>query len=88
MINKLSPIHPGEILADELRELNLSANALAKELNVPTNRVTGILNKTRSITPETALRLAQFFGTTATFWLNLQMAYDLKIVEKSSLKKI
>ncbi|GAG06903.1 unnamed protein product, partial [marine sediment metagenome] len=64
------------------------ANAFAKDLKVPTNRITGILNQTRAITPDTALRLAEYFGTTAKFWLNLQMEYDLKLTEKNFGKKI
>lgn len=86
--NKMRPIHPGEILKDELDELKMSANALAKELAVPVNRITSILNGKRSITADSALRLAQFFGTTPEFWLNLQTSYDLKIVMKKSGKKI
>lgn len=72
------PVAPGAILRDELVELGMSANALAAALHVPTNRVTGILNGTRSITPETALRLERYFGTTAQFWLNLQTGFDLQ----------
>ena len=79
MTSKMRPIHPGEILKDELEELELSANAFAKELAVPTNRITSILNGKRSITADTALRLSRFFGTTPEFWLNLQASYDLKI---------
>jgi addiction module HigA family antidote len=79
MINKMRPIHPGEILQEELIELGLSANSFAAQLHVPTNRITSILHKKRAITPDTALRLARYFGTTPTFWLNLQMAYDLKM---------
>lgn len=87
--NKMSPIHPGEILAEELAALDdMSANQLAKHLSIPTNRVTAILNGNRSITADTALRLAKFFGTSPEFWLNLQDAYDLKIVLKKSGKKI
>ena len=71
-------IHPGEILKDELTELNLSANAFAKALDVPTNRVTAILNEQRSVTADTALRLARFFGTTPDFWMSLQASYDVK----------
>ena len=65
-------IHPGEHLADELKELNMSAAELARQLKVPTNRVTEILNGQRSITGDTALRLGHFFGTSGQFWLNLQ----------------
>ncbi len=79
MINRMRPVHPGEILKEELAELNLSANSFAAQLHVPTNRITAILNGQRAITPDTALRLARYFGTTPTFWLNLQMAHDLKV---------
>ena len=67
-----------EILKDELSELNLSANAFAKALDVPTNRITAILNERRSVTADTALRLARFFGTTPDFWMSLQASYDVK----------
>ncbi len=87
-MNKMRLIHPGEILKQELEELNLSANAFAQKLHVPTNRITGILNGQRSLTADTALRLARYFGTTAEFWLNLQMSYDLKNELKRSGKKI
>ena len=75
-------IHPGEHLADELRELNMSAAALARNLDVPTNRVTAILNGQQAITGDTALRLANFFGTSAEFWLNLQKIYELRLAEE------
>ena len=75
----ISAIHPGEHLAEELTELNMSAAELARQLNVPTNRVTEILNGRRAITGDTALRLAHFFGTTAEFWLNLQSLYELRL---------
>ena len=75
-------IHPGEHLAEELTELDMSATELARQLNVPTNRVTEILNGRRAITGDTALRLAHFFGTTAEFWLNLQSLYELRIAQK------
>lgn len=78
MANKMRLIHPGEILGEELKELSLSANALAKALGVPANRITAILNEQRSITGDTALRLAKYFGTTPEFWMNLQTAYDVK----------
>lgn len=87
-MNKMRPIHPGEILKDELKELELSANKFAEKLRVPTNRVTEILNGRRSITADTALRLSVFFGTSAEFWLKLQNAYDLKITAMKSGKKI
>ena len=81
-------IHPGEHLAEELEELGMSTAALARQLDVPTNRVTEILNGRRAITGETALRLAHFFGTTAEFWLNLQSIYDLRIAQKKVGKSI
>lgn len=72
----MKPIHPGEHLAEELNELGLSAAAFARQIGVPTNRVTQILNGRRSITGDTALRLAHFFGSSAEFWLNLQSLYE------------
>ena len=84
----ISAIHPGEHLAEELKELNMSAAELARQLDVPTNRVTAILNGRRAITGDTALRLAHFFGTTAEFWLNLQSLYELRIAQKKVGKSI
>lgn len=81
-------IHPGEHLSEELKELGMSAAALARQLNVPTNRVTGILNGQRAITGDTALRLAHFFGTTAEFWFNLQSIYELRLAEQKAGKSI
>lgn len=78
----VSAIHPGEHLAEEMKELRMSAAALARNLNVPTNRITGILNGQRAITGDTALRLAHFFGTSAEFWLNLQSLYELRCAER------
>ena len=77
-------IHPGEHLAEELTALQMSAAALARNLKVPTNRITGILNGQRAITGDTALRLAHFFGTSAEFWLNLQKLYELRLAEEKS----
>ena len=77
MANKMRAIHPGEILKGELEELNLSANAFAKALDVPTNRITAILNEQRGVTADTALRLARFFGSTPDFWMSLQQRWDL-----------
>lgn len=88
MRNKMRPIHPGEILKDELDELMISASAFARQLSVPVNRVTSIINGKRSITADTALRLARFFGTSAEFWLNLQTSYDLKITMEENGQKI
>ncbi len=84
----LTAIHPGEHLAEELEELSMSAAELARRLDVPTNRVTGILNGQRSITGDTALRLAHFFGTSAEFWLNLQSIYDLRLAQRKAGKSI
>jgi antitoxin HigA-1 len=78
MTNRMRPIHPGEILRDELDTLGLSANAFARALDVPTNRITGIIKEQRSVTADTALRLAKFFGTTPDFWMSLQSSYDVK----------
>ena len=88
MLNKMRPIHPGKILADELEEIKLSATAFAKLLSVPVNRITSILNEKRAITADTALRLARYFGTSPEFWLNLQSTYDLKVAMLKSGKKI
>ena len=82
------PIHPGEHLVEELRELDMSAAELARRLDVPTNRVTGILNGQRAITGDTALRLAHFFGTSPEFWLNLQNLHELRLAEAKSGKAI
>ena len=81
-------IHPGEHLAEELKELGMSAAELARQLDVPTNRVTQILNGQRGISGDTALRLAHFFGTTAGFWLNLQSLYEIRVAEQVNGKSI
>jgi len=81
-------IHPGEHLAEELDELGMSAAELARQLDVPTNRVTEILNGRRAITGDTALRLAHFFGTTAEFWLNLQSLYEIRLAQQKLGKSI
>lgn len=81
-------IHPGEHLAEELATLNMSATELARQLKVPTNRVTAILNGQRAITGDTALRLAHFFGTSPEFWLNLQSVYELRLAEAKTGKAI
>lgn len=78
----MRPIHPGEILRhDVLDELGMSANALAQTLGVPTNRITAILHGRRGITADTALRLSRFLGTTAEFWLDLQVHHDLRLAQ-------
>lgn len=84
----VTAIHPGEHLGEELEVLHMSAAELARKLGVPTNRVTQILNGTRSITGDTALRLGHFFGTSAQFWLNLQSLYDLRRAQEKAGKSI
>ncbi len=80
--NKMRPIHPGEILREEfLAPLGMSPHALAMALHVPAPRINDIVRERRSVTPDTALRLARFFDTTAQFWLNLQSSFDLKQTE-------
>lgn len=76
------PVHPGEHLADELKEIGINPHELAKRLNVPPNRVTQIINGKRSITVDTAMRLGRFFGTGPEIWMNLQQKYDLEIARK------
>ena len=84
----ITAIHPGEHLAEELEALGMSATELARQLKVPTNRITGILNGQRAITSDTALRLGHFFGTSPQFWLNLQSLYELRLAEKKAGKAI
>ena len=81
-------IHPGEHLAEQLEELGMSAAELARQLRVPTNRITAILNGQRAVTGDTALRLGHFFGTSAEFWMNLQKLYELRIAEQETGKGI
>ncbi|MFZ5570203.1 MAG: HigA family addiction module antitoxin [Thermodesulfobacteriota bacterium] len=87
--NQMRPVHPGEVLREEfLVPFGLSAHALAMELKVPAPRINEIVRERRSITPDTALRLARYFGTTPQFWLNLQTSYDLKVAEREIGSKI
>ena len=79
--NGMRPVHPGEILRDELDALGLPANALADALGVPVNRVTMILNGQRGVSADTALRLARYFGTTPQLWMNLQKTWELRRAE-------
>ena len=83
-----SAIHPGEHLSEGLRALGMSAAELARNLDVPTNRITQILNGQRAITGDTALRLAHFFGTSPEFWLNLQNLYELRLAQQKAGKTI
>ena len=86
---KLPPIHPGEILREDfMAPLGLSMNRLALALHVPVPRIAEIVHQRRSITPDTALRLARYFNTSARFWLNLQSAYDLEVAEDKLAGKI
>jgi addiction module HigA family antidote len=75
-------IHPGEHLAEELKELGISAAELARQIEVPVNRVTGIINGQRGVTADTALRLGHWFGTSPEFWLNLQQLYELRLARE------
>ena len=87
--NKMRPIHPGEVLREEfLVPFGVNAHALAMALKVPAPRINDIVRERRSITPDTALRLARYFGTTPQFWLNLQASYELKIAERELGSKI
>ena len=81
-MKRLPAIHPGEILADELEELGITPTELSRQIGVPPNRVTQIIQGKRAITGDTALRLGHWFKTSAEFWLNLQTAYDLRVAEK------
>lgn len=79
--NGMPTVHPGEILREELNTIGLSANSLSKELGVPVNRITMILNGQRGVSADTALRLARYFGTTPQLWLNLQKTWELRRAE-------
>ena len=83
-----TPIHPGEILADELEEIGLTAKKLADVIEVPPNRLYQLLSGKRNVTADTALRLAQYFGMSADFWMNLQSAYELDLARQQSGKAI
>ncbi|WP_116124737.1 HigA family addiction module antitoxin [Lewinella sp. IMCC34183] len=77
-----TPIHPGEILTDELEALEMTATELARAIQVPPNRITAIMAGKRAVTADTALRLGRYFGTSAELWMNLQKAYELKVARK------
>jgi addiction module HigA family antidote len=82
------PIHPGEILRDQfMAEFRISINQLARDLRVPPTRVSEIVNERRAVTPDTALRLSRYFGTTPEFWMNLQTAYGLDVA-RAALRQI
>ena len=87
--NGMRPVHPGEVLREDyLQELGMSANALAKALNVPTPRVTTVVRERRGVSANTALRLARSFDSSRQFWLNLQAMYDLRVAEIADGKRI
>ncbi len=83
-----TPIHPGEVLADELEEIGLSAKTLADVIEVPPNRLYQVLAGKRSVTADTALRLGRYFGMSADFWMNLQISYDLDLARQQLGKTI
>ena len=84
----MRPVHPGEILRDELEALDLTAKALANALGVPVNRVTMILNGQRGVSADTALRLARYFGTTPQLWMNLQKTWEIRRAEIGAGREI
>lgn len=89
MPKQLPPVHPGEILREEMLEpLNLSVNQLAKALAVDTPRLNEIVRGRRAITADTALRLSRYFGTTPEFWMNLQQHYELQVARQTKLREI
>ena len=81
-------IHPGEHLAEELRGLGISAAELSRQIDVPVNRVTAIINGQRGVTADTALRLGHWFGMSAEFWLNLQKLYELRLAQSEIGRKV
>src|SRR5271155_3837299 len=85
---RLPPIHPGELLRDELGEIHVSLNELARSLRVPMNRISAIANGKRAITVDTAMRLARYFDTSPQYWLNLQVAYDLEVAVRELQPRI
>lgn len=84
----MRPVHPGEILTEELQERGMSANALAEALAVPPNQIATILKEQQGITADTALRLSRYFGTTPQFWLNLQKSFELRSAELAAGQEI
>ena len=87
--NGMRPVHPGEVLREDYRvPLEMSANALAKALNVPAPRVNDIVRERRGVSADTAMRLARYFGGDARSWLNLQAAYDLRVAELENARRI
>jgi addiction module HigA family antidote len=85
---RLPPVHPGELLGDELHEIGVSLNELARALRVPMNRISAIVSGKRAISVDAAMRLARYFGTSPQYWLNLQSAYDLEVAEREIRPRI
>jgi addiction module HigA family antidote len=85
---KFPPVHPGQILAEDLRDAGLSMNQLAKAIHVPMNRISAIVNGQRGITGDTAVRLARYWGTTAEYWMNLQSRYELECAQDALVDSI
>jgi addiction module HigA family antidote len=83
-----TPIHPGEVLGEELEELGVSPTELSRQIRVPANRISQIINGKRAITGDTALRLAHWFGTSPQFWMNLQALYDVRMAEREAGSEI
>jgi len=87
--DKLEPIHPGEILLEEfMKPMGISINRLAREIAVPPNRISGIVNGNRAISADTALRLGKYFGTTPELWLGLQAEYDLRVARRTVWRRV
>jgi antitoxin HigA-1 len=87
--NGMRPVHPGEVLREDyLKPLELSVNALSKRLGIPTSRLNDIVLERRGVSPDTAMRLARYFGGDARSWLNLQTAHDLRVAQISKAKEI
>ncbi|MBM3737668.1 MAG: HigA family addiction module antidote protein [Acidobacteria bacterium] len=83
-MKRLPPIHPGQILKEDLDDAGISLNGLSRDIRVPMNRISAIVNGKRAISADTAIRLALFFGTTPQYWMNLQANYDLALAEHES----
>jgi len=89
MVKKLSPVTPGDVLLEEfLRPMNITQNQLAKDINVPANRISQVIHGKREITSDTALRLGKYFGIEPEFWINLQVRFNMKIARSKMGKKI
>lgn len=84
---KLPPIHPGELLKEELQKIDVSLNELSRALRVPMNRISAIVNGKRAITVDTAMQLARYFDTSPQYWLNLQNVYDLEIADRAAIER-